>query len=238
MSESEWSDDWRTISRTGADEVAVRPATRGLRRAVSSASFVSTISRSAAGTLLIEIPPAGRRTITSALTSGAFFAVWLSLTGRFAWTAARSGSYAAAGLSLFMWGIGATCAVDEALLPLLRHELAIGAFLYSVRVIGPGDWEVVEHSGPTSDLRGASAVLFSEEGSGPPNAPNGVVLETSSKEWIPFGKGCISHAEAMYLVEQIETHLAELDVEAAQKLLLPASKSASSRPATATDSEL
>lgn len=127
------------------------PATATLRPARPRGAR-ATVSRSDAGTLLVQIPAAGFG--GGALVGGAFSVAWFSVVVPATVSMLSTGG-ASALFMLPFWAAGGLVAKDTLLDPLSASELSIGAYAWelSQRVAGK---RVSAESGPSDELDGAS----------------------------------------------------------------------------------
>lgn len=109
------------------------------------------LSRSDAGTLVVDVPAAGLG--TSALMGGAFSAAWFS--------AIVPATFASGGAPiLFMlpfWAAGGVVAKTAVVDPFVSTQLTIGRFAWSLRSTLYGGVVLKEQDGPTDQLSGVAA---------------------------------------------------------------------------------
>jgi hypothetical protein len=106
-----------------------------------------------AGTLLVEVPPAGLT--TSTVMGGAFSAAWFSVVAPA--TVASGGASA-----LFMlpfWLAGGAVAKTSLLDPARKTSLSIGEFAWEIKQTLPGGVTLSQESGPTEELVGAEVFV-------------------------------------------------------------------------------
>lgn len=164
------------------------------------------VSRSDAGTLNIEFPPAGLS--VNSVFAGTFSIAWFS--------AVLPATFS--GLWWFMlpfWAAGAMVAKQAVVDPFVTSKLSIGQYAWSLKsVIGGGEhgikWK--EHDGATADLR----MVYPEVVAYVNNDPQYELklLYGQKVIHVPIGRN-VSEDELQYLVATINGHLIEMQSERA-----------------------
>mmetsp|Transcript_11554 Transcript_11554/g.13982 ORF Transcript_11554/g.13982 Transcript_11554/m.13982 type:complete len:315 (+) Transcript_11554:107-1051(+) len=165
----------------------------------------STISRSDAGTLQIDISPNGVGSNT--IFSGAFSAAWFSAIV----PATLASGGAGALFMLPFWAAGGLVAKTAVVDPFIAGKLTIGQYAWELESTYIAGATIKKKEGPTEQLKGCTVELVA--------VVNGVPqyelrLFSSTKGGISFGIG-LPEEELDYLAEEINHFLANLpeDIE-------------------------
>ena len=162
--------------------------------------FIATrakISKSDAGTLIIEVPPTGLN--TSSVFSGAFSIAWFS--------AVLPATFA--GLWLFMipfWAAGALVAKHAVVDPFVSSKLTIGQYAWSLKSIygGAKGIKLNEQEGASEELRGARPELVAVVN----DVPQYELKLYGTKGAISLYMGSqVSQEELQYLADEINGYL-------------------------------
>jgi hypothetical protein len=172
---------------------------RGTPRAWKARLRKATISRTDAGTLLVDIPGAG--VSSSTLFGGAFTAAWFS-----AIVPATASMLASGGVSaLFMlpfWVAGGTVAKQTILDPARSTSLSIGEYAWELCQTLPGGITVSSDGGPTEELQGAEAAVSAYVNGVPTYA---LQLVAGSSMWTA-GEG-LSLDELEAIADEVNVHI-------------------------------
>lgn len=172
--------------------------TSTMQSALAPASCRSTISRTDAGTLVINVPPIGLK--AESILPGVFSLVWFSAII----PATFAGGIGSALFLLPFWASGGLVAKLAFYDPFLGGELSIGQYAWSLRGTYAGI-KKKERDGATEELRGAAAevALYVNE------VPKGELRLYGEKGMISLGLG-LGFDELEYLAGEINQHLSDL----------------------------
>jgi len=205
------------------DELAPRGNRRSRHRMPGGAR--SRLSRTDAGTLLVEIP--GESLVSSsALFGGAFSIAWFSAIGSFTASALATASLGAALFSAPFWFAGAAVVRQTILDPTRRASLELGDYAWSLRSEAALGLAARDESGDAEDVEGAyllrapvdaqlaadySRSLTDSRGtSRAREAPAVALLLVVGAQEFVLGQG-LAPAELEWLCEEINVHLQELN---------------------------
>jgi len=186
------------LAKNGGGLSGVGESASSIQASLAPASLRSDISRTDAGTLVINVPPVGLK--AESILPGVFSLVWFSAII----PATFAGGIGSALFLLPFWASGGLVAKLAFYDPFLGGELSIGRYAWSLKGTYAGI-KKKEKDGATQELRGAAAevALYVNE------VPRGELRLYGERGMLSLGLG-LPFNELEYLAGEINQHLSDL----------------------------